>query len=79
MNSHVRNLSCNVPFKVSMHVCAIGGAFEFDVSGGSVSTLGKSEPYIVLVLAASTSKRAVLVVEAVVSEVVVSQAVGLRH
>jgi len=77
VRSHVKNLSCNVLLEVSMHVWAIGCALEFDVSGGSVGTLGESKPHIFLVLAACAGERAVLVVEAVVSEVVMAQAVGL--
>ena len=70
-------LRCNMLVEVCVHVSAIRCAFEFNISRGSVSTLGVSEPYIGFVLAASTDKRAVLVDEAIVSEVVMCQAVGL--
>ena len=69
-------LRCNVLVEVCVHVSAIRCAFEFNISRGSVSTLGVSEPYIGFVLATSAGERTVFVVEAVVGEVVVFKAVG---
>lgn len=62
-----------------VHVTAIRSPLEFDICRGSVSKLGKSEPYISPVLAPSAEERAILVVDAkpIVSKVVVTKAVRL--
>ena len=71
------DLSHSVLLEGLMHATAIRGPFEFDIFRGPVCMLLIIEPHISSVLASRAEKRAVLILEAIVGEVVVLKAVGL--